>query len=232
MQKGFSYVLFDLDGTLIQSEFGIIDSAVYALEKCGIAVEDRSTLKKFIGPPVYTSFTEFYGFDEARALQAVAWYREYYEREGVYAAPLYDGVRQMLTELKAAGKKLALVTSKPLEMAEVVLAHHGIRDFFMTVSAPDKKERFSIKEKLTAAALDALGVRDKRDAVMVGDRRFDMEGAKGASIAAIGVLYGYGSAEELLQAGAAALARTPGEVTALCTEGLAAGTAAAQTGDE
>lgn len=220
MSQGFTHVLFDLDGTLIRSEKGIIDSAVYALEKFGIRVEDRGELKKFIGPPVFTSFTQFYGFDEERAEQAVAWYREYYQREGIYAAPLYDGVREMLEELKAAGKKLAVVTSKPEEMTQVVLRHNGILEYFDAVSAPDKKERRSIKAKLTAAALEQLGVRDKRTAVMVGDRHFDMEGAAGAGIAAIGVLYGYGSAEELQEAGAAVLARTPDEVVRLCTEGF------------
>lgn len=215
--KNVKTIFFDLDGTLIQSEFGIFDSVLYALEKFDYQLEDRSILRKFIGPPLYTSFTEYLGFEPEAAEQAVAYYRDFYSRKGIYQAPLYDGVREMLQELKAAGKRLALVTSKPDMFAKRVLDHHDITPFFDMIAAPAPQDHNSDKAPLLLRAMAQLNI-DPAEVVMVGDRLYDINGANDAGVRSIGVLYGYGSAEELTEAGATVLACTTEDVVKICTE--------------
>ena len=198
------YVFFDLDGTLIQSEFGIFESARYALQKLNIEESDDSTLRLMIGPPLYVSFRDLFGMDDNMAIEAVRLYREYYEETGLYKSPLYDGVMEALTELKNSGAVLAVVTGKPEDISIRILKYLKIFDMFDTVSGPDKKSTDPKKVDLILRAINALHIEksDYENVIMVGDRHFDIEGAKEAGIASIGVLYGYGSREELVTAGA------------------------------
>lgn len=153
VKPDYRYIFFDLDGTLTQSEFGIVDSVIYALEKFGIEGEDRENLKKFIGPALFESFQKYYHFNKEDADRAVTYYRENYEKEAIYRSPLYDGVREMLQDLQAMGKKLFVVTAKPQELAGIVLRHTGIAGYFQAVIGPDRSERKTDKAALIRRAL-------------------------------------------------------------------------------
>lgn len=213
----YRYLFFDLDGTLTQSEYGVLDSVMYALEKFGIHTEDREELKKFIGPALFESFRNFYGFDVEDAERAVAFYREHYERDGIYRTPLYEGVEEMLRALSEMGKQLFVVTAKPQEMAEVVLHNLGIRQYFREVIGPGRGEQHTDKAALIRRALDLLAQDGDRveKSLMIGDRNYDIEGANQTGVDSIGVLYGYGSRQELVRAGATYLVQTPGEIALL-----------------
>ncbi len=210
----YKLALFDLDGTLTQSEFGILASAKYALEKFGIYEADQKKLKRFIGPPLYVSFSEFYGLNGADGEEAVRLYREVYEAENFKNAPVYDGIPDALAALKDAGSRLMVVTSKPQDMAERVVEHVGLKPFFDAIVGPGREMHTPSKTVLIERAL-SLAALDKKNAVMIGDRKFDIEGAEGAGIDSIGVLYGYGSKEELEKAGAKLFAETPAHISKL-----------------
>ena len=207
------WVLFDLDGTLTQSEEGIWKSARYTLEKMGYPEPDAATLRKFIGPPLVWSFRELIGMTEEQALEAQEVYRGRYNTVGLFENRVYPGIRYALRRLKAAGFRMGVVTGKPAAASERILEHFGIRKFFETVvCATDNK---ADKETMIRKALpEGYG-----EAWMVGDRKFDMEGGIRAEIHTLGVTYGYGSEEELLEAGAEKLAHTPREIAeVLCPE--------------
>ena len=215
----YRYIFFDLDGTLTQSEFGIVDSVTYALRKFGIEGESREKLKQFIGPALFESFQNLYHFNKEDADRAVVYYREFYEAEGIYMSPLYDGVEKMLRDLDEKGKELYVVTAKPQEMAEKVLRHTGILGYFQGVIGPDRSARKTDKASLIRRAFELLSKeadnidRIAEQSLMVGDRHYDMEGAAEAGVDSMGVLYGYGSRQELCWSGASYLAETPPEVT-------------------
>ncbi|SMC31316.1 phosphoglycolate phosphatase [Oscillospiraceae bacterium] len=207
----YDLVLFDLDGTLTQSEFGIFSSVQYALEKFGIHETDPKNLRRFIGPPLYVSFSEFYGLTGDDGELAVKYYREVYEKDGYKEAPVYDGIKDTLKALKAKGKRLMVVTSKPQEMADRVVENVGVAEFFDAVVGPGREMLSPSKTDLINKALKLAGS-DGKDAVMVGDRKFDIEGANGAGIDSVGVLYGYGSREELETAGSTYIVDTPAQI--------------------
>ena len=204
----YSYIFFDLDGTLTQSEFGILEGAKRALTHFGVDCSDTEKLKKFIGPPLYVSFHDNYGFSEDDTKEAIRIYREYYTEKGVYQAPLYDGILDLLSDLKKEGRKIMMTTSKPLQMAITVAKNNEIFDLFDGIIGPGLDEKDSDKAVLIRRAMDSLSLKeDDRDhIVMVGDRFYDIEGAKKVGIDSIGVLYGYGNKEELSKAGATHLA--------------------------
>ena len=212
--SNYKYLFFDLDGTLTQSEFGIIDSVLYALNKLGIEEPERDNLKRFIGPPLFDSFSRYYHMDQEQADEAVRLYREIYEVKGVYNQPLYEGIKDVLERLTKDGFTLLVVTSKPTEMAEIVLKHDGIREYFKDVIGPSRAERHSEKEYLIRTAIDLLGEYSEIAplSLMIGDRHYDIEGAVKAGIDSMGVLYGYGSREELEGAGATYIEETPEEI--------------------
>ena len=207
----YNLVLFDLDGTITQSEFGIFSSVQYALEKFGIHETEEKNLRRFIGPPLYVSFSEFYGLDGDDGELAVKYYREVYEKENYKEAPVYDGVKDLLMALKDAGKTLMVVTSKPQEMADRVIEHVGVAPYFDAIVGPGREMMSPSKTDLINNALGIAGS-DGSDAIMIGDRKFDIEGACGAGIDSIGVLYGYGSREELETAGSTYIVDTPDQV--------------------
>lgn len=204
----YSYVFFDLDGTLTQSEFGILEGAKRALTHFGVDCSDTEKLKKFIGPPLYVSFHENYGFSEEDTQEAIRIYREYYTEKGVYQAPLYDGIFELLSDLKKEGRKIMITTSKPLKMAMTVAKNNKIFDLFDGIIGPGLDEKDSAKAVLIRRAMESLSLNeDDRDRiVMVGDRFYDIEGANEVGTDSIGVLYGYGGKKELLKAGATHLA--------------------------
>ena len=203
IMKKYDIVLFDLDGTLTDPGEGITSSVAYALNKYGIEVKDKRELYKFIGPPLYESFSTFYGFSEEKSREAIEYYREYYREKGINECKLYDGIEELLSNLKKAGYKLSLATSKPDVFAHRVLENYNIHKYFDFIGAAtaDEKTR-STKEQVIEYVLTSLNVTDNSKVVMIGDRCFDINGAKQFKMDSIGVTFGYGSYNELLECGA------------------------------
>lgn len=205
------YILFDLDGTITNSYNGIINSIVYSLKKFGIEVEDKSKLSAFIGPPLLNSFETYFGFSEAKATDAVKFYREYYSDKGIFENSVYDGVVPLLKSLKAAGKKIILATSKPEAFAEKCLDHFKLCEYFDTVAGATFDQSRVSKTDVISYALEKGKVL-KSSAVMVGDRKHDILGAKAHGLKSVGVLYGYGDRTELESAGADYIAESPQDI--------------------
>lgn len=206
------YILFDLDGTLTDPAPGITRSVAYALEHFGIRADDPGELRKFIGPPLRESFRKYYGFDEEMTLKAIEKYREYYKEKGIYENRLIDGIDALLRDLTEDGRKLVVATAKPEVFAEVVLEHFDIRKYFRFVCGAELHGPRISKDDVIVYALETAGIGDPRSAVMVGDREHDITGARRAGMECIGVLFGYGSREELQDAGAALVVETVGEL--------------------
>ena len=206
----YNYVFFDLDGTLTQSEFGILNSVAFALEKLGIKVDNKESLKKFIGPPLAASFRDFFGMDEENIEKAIGYYRECYNGGEIFNAPLYDGIEETLKTLSDKGVKMFVVTSKPAHMAKKIIEHFDISKYFEDVVGPDLKDRSYSKKELVEAAINkTTDTPDLKDYIMIGDRCFEIEGAVGNNIDSIGVLYGYGNKEEFEEAGATYIIEKP-----------------------
>ena len=189
-------VIFDLDGTLTRSEEGIWNCVRYAAEKLGFPVPDAATLRKFIGPPLGWSFMEYMGMSEEMANKAVSTYRERYEAVGLFENRVYPGIRRLLRMLHRDGWYIGIATGKPQRSSERIIEHFGLNRYITKIVGP-KDGRGADKELLIRQALPE----DAGEAWMVGDRRFDMEGAKKVGIGAIGAGYGYGSREELMNNG-------------------------------
>lgn len=202
-------ILFDLDGTITESGIGITRSVAYALQKHGITETEQKKLDRFVGPPLIDSFMRFYGFTAEQARQAVEDYREYYAVKGIFENRVYDGVVPMLQALKDAGKRCVLATSKPEGYAVQILEHFGLASYFSVVAGATMDEKRTNKADVIAYALEQL---HGESAIMVGDREHDILGAKAHGLASIGVLYGYGSREELEAAGADYIAATAEEI--------------------
>lgn len=194
----YDTVILDLDGTITESAPGIMRSAAYALEKMGRPVPGEDVLRRFVGPPLVDSFIRYCGLTEAEAMEAIEIYRERHTVLGWKEARVYTGIAPMLIALKRAGAYIALASSKPLPLCKETLAYFGLLPLFDKLSAPPYSATKADKEQLI---LDALPARFER-ACMIGDRRFDMDGARRAGVTAIGAGYGYGSEEELLDSGA------------------------------
>lgn len=208
--KKYDTILFDLDGTLTDPGEGIVKSVLYALDKYGIRVESRQELYKFIGPPLFVSFQQFFGFSESRAREAIDLYREYYREKGINECRLFDGVKELLEDLKNEGYKIALATSKPEIFAHRVLQNYDIHKYFDFVggATADEKTRYT-KEQVIEYVLRECGITDRARTLMVGDRCYDINGAKAFSLDSVGVTYGYGTKEELMEAGATYILDTP-----------------------
>ncbi|MCI9123029.1 MAG: HAD family hydrolase [Eubacterium sp.] len=202
----YQTIIFDLDGTISDSGLGIMNTAVHTLEKFGITVSDRSELRKFIGPPLQYSFSQFYGLSEEDTAKAVAYYRAYYSEKGLYENTLYDGMADLLRKLHEEGYRLIVATSKLEPFAVRILQHFGVAQYFTFIAGSNADTTRSSKEEVLAYALEKGNVTDRTSAVMVGDREYDIIGAKAAGLDSVGVLYGYGSRKELEAAGATYIA--------------------------
>lgn len=208
----YRYCLFDLDGTLTQSEFGILKAVEYALGKFGIKENDRGKLLRFIGPPIYMSFHEFYGMNDKDAELGVKYFRDKYEAETLLEAPLYDGITEVLKTLRDNGIKLMVVTAKPTDMAERVLSHVGIRDYFDHIFGAERDKKDSSKASLIEKAIKASGEKESSGFIMIGDTHYDIDAAVSTGIDSIGAAYGYGSEGELKEAVASFIAGTPMDI--------------------
>lgn len=203
-------ILFDLDGTLTDSGPGIMKAGQYALRAFGIE-RDWRELSFFVGPPLSETFARFVSAENVDA--AVAKFREYYQKDGWLDNAPYPGIPALLAYLKSEGKRLFVATSKLDTMAERILEHFGLAPYFDAIcGAPAGDKEAGKKVSVVKAALKAAGCNDLSRAVMVGDREHDVLGAKKNGLPCIGAVYGYGTAEELTAAGAAALADTVDEL--------------------
>jgi Predicted phosphatases len=203
-------ILFDLDGTLLDSKEGITKSVQYALKKLGVVVEDRRELVRFIGPPLQESFENFYRVDGKKGIQ---FYRECFVGEKkMLENEIYSGIPELLTQLKESGKKLVVATSKPTEYSKIILNHFGLANFFEEIQGSELDLSLVEKEDVIRVVLEKFPDYSKEDIIMIGDRRHDIYGAKVNGLKSIGVLYGYGSREELETAGANQIVETAGEL--------------------
>ncbi len=203
--------IFDLDGTLTRSEEGIWNCVKYAAQKLGYPVPDAPTLRKFIGPPLGYSFQKYMGMDEAMANTAIVTYRERYNDVGLFENRVFPGIRRLLRTLKREGWYIAVATGKPQQAAERIAAHFGLDKFVEKVVGPSWDHRADKVELVRKALPDDFDF-DRDEAWMIGDRRFDVEGAIGAGVKSIGVGYGYGSEEELREAGCTQYCATVADV--------------------
>lgn len=193
-------ILFDLDGTLTDSKDGIIRSLQYALQYYGIE-EKAENLGGFLGPPAHIAFQEYYGFSERKALEATEKFRERYADKGIFENRLYDGIDELLRKLHDEGKRLCVATSKPIVHTEKILEYFDIRKYFDIVVGSDLEGKFCNKSDIISEVLKKCG-NDRENSVMVGDRKYDILGAKENEIKSVAVLYGYGNMEEFVLAGA------------------------------
>lgn len=222
---GADYILFDLDGTLTDSRPGIFHSIRYALEQYGIKASDEQ-LQPFLGPPLVDSFMEHFGFSKKQAEEAVAQYRVYFNPRGMMENAVYEGVPQMLGRLRDAGKHLMVATSKPEEYARRILEHFDLAPYFEIIAGASMDESRSSKAAvlryLLAQIPDASEAAKRGGIRMVGDRKYDVLGAKELGLPCVGVSYGYAAPGELAAAGAAAIAGTPEELCELLLDGYSA----------
>ena len=214
MQK-YKYIFFDLDGTLTDSADGITNCVAYALEKFGIQESDKDALKRFVGPPLVPAFMEFYGFNEENAKKAVEHYRERFASIGIFENSVYDGVRELLESLKEKGYTLVIATSKPETYAKRIAEHFDIAKYFTYIAGATFDGKIGTKTEVIEYAIKALNISNRRDAVMIGDRYHDVEGAHNTGLDCIGVLYGYGNRDELAKHGAKLIAQTPLDIEKL-----------------
>ncbi len=209
-------ILFDLDGTLTDPRVGIVACLKYAIESMGHQPPDDNDLARFIGPPLQESFASLPGIDSAeKVARAVAFYRERFTDTGLYENTVYPDIPQVLEQLIDRGAKLYVATSKPTVYAERIIDHFGLRRYFRRVYGAELDGTRSNKADLIAHLLATESL-PAASAVMIGDRSHDMAGALANNVFAVGVLWGYGSREELMDAGAAVLCERP----VLLTEAL------------
>lgn len=206
----YRYLFFDLDGTLTDPKEGITNSVAYALASYGIHTDPKELLP-FIGPPLHESFMQFYGFDREQAMEAVAKYREYFTDRGIWENALYPGAAELLAQLKAQGKSLALATSKPEVFARQILKHFEISGYFDAVCGScldgSRTDKGEVIRTAHARLEQSLGhPAPLMECVMIGDRLHDVEGAKKVGMDSIGLPFGYGGETELTRAGATHLA--------------------------
>ena len=208
----YKYILFDLDGTITDPGEGITNSVAYALDKFNIKVSDKTSLYKFIGPPLIESFMEFYNFSKEDAIKATALYREYYKDKGIFECELYDYIDELLKKLKDSGYKVILATSKPQEFAERILEHFDILKYFYFVAGASMDESRNKKDQVIKYAIDNMPIEDVELSIMIGDRKHDVLGARVHGIKTIGITYGYGSREEFIENNAAYILNSPKEI--------------------
>lgn len=194
-------IFFDLDGTLTNSKEGIINSVLYALNKMKIQEQNITSLNSFIGPPLKNSFKEKYALSDQDANRAVEYYREYFSEKGLYENQLYDGIEKILIAMKQANMRLWVVTSKPKIYADKIISYFSLLDYFESVIGSNLDNTLTDKTELIAHTLDkiAQGL-ELKNCVMIGDRKHDIIGAKNNNIKSCGVLYGFGSKQEIMRA--------------------------------
>jgi len=211
--------LFDLDGTLTDSGRGIINAVRYSLKRSDDEIPEEETLLKFIGPPLWESFETFLGFSREKAENAVKLYREYYNETGLFENSVYSGIPELLETLRSDGAKLAVATSKPEVFSLKILERFDLLKYFDSVTGSELDGTRTEKSDVIACALEKFTARGKSleeiksGAVMVGDRKHDIIGARKNGLPCIAVLYGYGDETEFREYGADYIVKTPQDIT-------------------
>ena len=215
MKAVYKYNLFDLDGTLTDPALGITNSVMYALEKSGCPVPERSELYKFIGPPLVYSFKTYSGMNDEEAQRALLYYRERFAAGGLFENELYEGIPELLASIKAGGGKVILATGKPEEFAAQILEHFGLLQYFDFVCGNTLDETRPEKRQVLQHIFSSFPELSGENAVMVGDRSYDVLAAAEFGLPSVGVLFGYGPRAELEEAGADKLAASVGDLSTL-----------------
>ena len=196
-------LLFDFDGTLFDTGPGVINCVVYALEHLGIYEPDKQKLRKFMGPPLYDMFRELYGLNDALGNEAVRLYRERYQPTGIWECAPYPGIVELLKKLREAGYLLAVATSKPTPSALRILERYQMESLFDFICGSEFDGTRSKKSEVVKAVLEHFEIQKCSDqALMIGDRKYDVLGASAVGVPCLGVRYGYGEPGELEEAGA------------------------------
>ena len=213
----YDAVVFDLDGTLFDAEEGIVSSVVKAMKEMGLEIPQGAQLRQVVGPPLRYSFHDLLNVPSERLDEAADRYAHIFRSEGMYRYSVYPGIRTMLRVLKENGIYVALASSKPRDLCEHILRHYGLRHFFDRVIGETDSHAKLGKPEMIRRALPERYWR----AAMVGDRLYDMEGAKAAGVDGVGAVYGCGSVEELQNAGATLLVSDADELRELLCPGAA-----------
>ena len=215
--KKYDVIAFDLDGTLSDPAKGLIQGFVYCFKKLGLPYENEEDLRKYIGPSLYEEWQEDFGFTPDEANDAIEVFREYYNIYGWWDNDLYDGIHELLAALKKAGKKIVLATSKPLDTAKKVLELFGLTGYFDfiggAVSHQNDQKWQVLNWSLTSVGVDINDPDALAKCILVGDRKYDAEGAKICGIDSLGVLYGHGTEEEIYASGFTLFANTVEDIS-------------------
>lgn len=204
--KNKKYLLFDLDGTVADSAPGVIASAKEALEKMGYAVPDDSVMPRFLGPPLSYSFKTYAGVPEDKVDEAIRLYREHYRVDGIYRSTLYPGAADFFGAAKEKGKVLLIASSKPLPFVKEVLRFLDVAKYFDHAAGADFSSTHLSKAGIVAQALE-MAAAPKEESVMIGDRIYDVEGARDNGLPCVGIVNGSIFKEELENCGAVAVAK-------------------------
>ena len=210
----YTIALFDLDGTITDSALGIINSIRYALAKYRLPIPPEEVLRTFVGPPLKEQFQAVCGLTEEEADHMVEAYREYYTDKGIFENCVYEGVPEMLEKLQKSGARILMATAKPERFAKQIAEYFDFAKYFEFIGGACMDGRRTDKYEVIEYVLGSCGIgeKERKQAVMIGDRSHDMIGAERAGLHSLGVLYGYGSSEELKAAGAEMFAETPEKV--------------------
>lgn len=216
MNPKYDLILFDLDGTLSQSHEGVKASLIYALKKLGEPIPPQiDNVSLYVGPPLMDTFENMCGLSHKKSLAAIEFYREIYDRENKYKNKCYGGIKEVLAALKNNGAKLGVATTKFEPAAEEVLKTIGILDYFDIIGGSSGDGKIENKTQVVTHTVNRFGMELSNRIVLIGDSKFDAEGAKLTGIDFIGVLYGYGSKEDMLTHGASVFADSPEELLPL-----------------
>lgn len=207
----YDAVLLDFDGTIADTGEGIYDSVRYAVRAMGFDPLPEEIVHTFIGPPIFSSFKRTLNLSDEDSAKAVEKYREQYIRDGIYRLSFYDGMEKLLNDIKKSGIKLAVASSKPENFIIEILKYLKISDLFDFISAPESDKAPESKTALVERAVTVLNV-DKSKTVMIGDRYFDIEGAREAKVDSIGVTFGFGDKDELIKSGADYITDSTGDI--------------------
>lgn len=204
-------ILFDLDGTIINSEEGIIKCIRYVLDFWGMEQPPQKELLCFIGPPLKEQFQKKFGFDTEKALQSVTKYRERFDREGVFECELYSGIQELVMQLHQKGYRLAVASSKPQAACVRIIEYFHLEPYFDGIFGSTLDGKISTKKQVLENLFETMDIH-REDTILIGDTKYDVIGAKEAGISCIGVTYGFGTKEELQEYGAIEVLTTPEEV--------------------
>ena len=215
----YDVIAFDLDGTLTDPAPGLVRGFEYCFKKLGLPYGSLDSLRKYIGPSLFELWQEDFGLTPEEADHAIMVFREYYNIYGWWDNRPYDGIREVLSELKGSGKTLVLATSKPIETAKSVLKLFGLTEYFDYAGGAYSHKRDKkcevLEDSLTAVGIDVKNPSDLARCILIGDRCYDAEGAKIMGIDSMGVLYGYGTEEEIKESGFTLIAKTVGDIRRL-----------------